>query len=76
MAVRRRGACAVLTSARRTGRPAGAPARPRADAAAGAGVRSSTSVFQASQPGQRPCQRALEWPQAEQTWTVTGRAIG
>jgi hypothetical protein len=34
--------------------------RPRADPPAGAGARSSTSVFQASHPGQRPCHRALE----------------
>jgi hypothetical protein len=72
-----RGTRSVLTSASRTGLPAGTtapPVRPRAPDGA-AGARSSMSVFHAWQPGQRPCQRALLCPHAEQTWTVVGRAI-
>ncbi len=80
MPVSRRGTRSVLTSARRVGRPALAPppARPPAPRAAPepvAGARSSTSVFHSWQPGHCPCQRTLECPHCEQTWTVVGRAM-
>jgi hypothetical protein len=30
-------------------------------------------VFHSPQPGQRPAQRGVSWPQAEQTWMVVAR---
>src|SRR5204862_174875 len=63
----------AFTSASRTGfagrPPAGADLRASARA-------SSASVFQAPQPGHCPCHLADSVPQAEQTKTVVGRAMG
>ena len=52
------------------------PRRGRAAPAPAAGTVCSTSVFHSPQPGQRPAQRAVSWPQAEQTWIVDGAGIG
>ena len=83
MPVASRGARSAATSRSGTGRPAGPAARsaaaaapPAAPPARGAGARSSASVFHSSQPGHWPCHLAATWPQAEQTKTVVGRAIG
>ena len=66
----------AATSASRTGRTA--PATRAAAAAAGparASRRSSTSVFHAPQPGQRPCHFVASAAQAEQMKTVAGRGM-
>ena len=75
--VLRRSCSAAATSPSATGatRRRRVPA-PRAarGAAPPAGRRtSSTSVFHSPQPGHCPAQRAVSWPQAEQTWTEVGR---
>ena len=75
MPVLRRSCRGVATSASATGctaaldRLAAPPARVACDRL------SSTSVFHSPQPGQRPAQRAVSCPQAEQTWTEELRGM-
>src|SRR5437763_7990200 len=68
-----RSTAGARTSASGTGATGAAPATARPRPAAARGARSSTSVFQAPQPGHCPNHFGEEWPQAEQTWMEAGR---
>ena len=75
--VLRRSCSTASTSASATGltgaaRSRASPPPPPAPPRGAVGRTCSTSVFHSPQPGQRPAQRAVSWPQAEQTWTEVG----